>query len=220
MGVKIARDRARDAAPRDHRARDGGALLGASGVLEGRPLLRSEARPGAAAARPPARRRRLQAPDHARTPCCWSARAPSFTLGRSTPSRSSRRSRSSGTSTSTSTRASAATSCRSPRSWATRSRRFDFRVPGVTTISRRPAQVRLHGQGRLDDPSAATRTSSGTRCSRSARRSGRRTGTSRRPMTGTRPGGAIAAAWAVLKYLGEDGYLRLVGQAMRYMERF
>ena len=39
-------------------------------------------------------------------------------------------------------------------------------------------------------------------------------------MTGTRPGGAIAAAWAVLQYLGEDGYLRLVGQAMRYMERF
>ena len=28
-------------------------------------------------------------------------------------------------------------------------------------------------------------------------------------MAGTRPGGAIAAAWAVLKYLGEEGYLRL-----------
>ncbi|MFZ5823560.1 MAG: pyridoxal phosphate-dependent decarboxylase family protein [Bacillota bacterium] len=28
-------------------------------------------------------------------------------------------------------------------------------------------------------------------------------------MTGTRPGGAIAAAWAVLNYLGEEGYLRL-----------
>jgi glutamate/tyrosine decarboxylase-like PLP-dependent enzyme len=27
-------------------------------------------------------------------------------------------------------------------------------------------------------------------------------------MTGTRPGGAIAAAWAVLHYLGEDGYLK------------
>src|SRR6185295_4677847 len=26
-------------------------------------------------------------------------------------------------------------------------------------------------------------------------------------MTGTRPGGAIAAAWAVLQYLGEEGYL-------------
>ena len=28
-------------------------------------------------------------------------------------------------------------------------------------------------------------------------------------MTGSRPGGAIAAAWAVLNYLGEDGYMRL-----------
>jgi glutamate/tyrosine decarboxylase-like PLP-dependent enzyme len=28
-------------------------------------------------------------------------------------------------------------------------------------------------------------------------------------MTGSRPGGAIAAAWAVLRYLGEEGYLRL-----------
>ena len=29
-------------------------------------------------------------------------------------------------------------------------------------------------------------------------------------MLGTRPGGAIAAAWAILQYLGEEGYLRLV----------
>lgn len=28
-------------------------------------------------------------------------------------------------------------------------------------------------------------------------------------MTGTRPGGAIAAAWAVMNYLGQEGYLRL-----------
>jgi sphinganine-1-phosphate aldolase len=28
-------------------------------------------------------------------------------------------------------------------------------------------------------------------------------------MTGTRPGGAIAAAWAALKHIGEEGYLRL-----------
>ena len=28
-------------------------------------------------------------------------------------------------------------------------------------------------------------------------------------MTGSRPGGAIAAAWAVMNYLGEEGYLRL-----------
>lgn len=34
-------------------------------------------------------------------------------------------------------------------------------------------------------------------------------------MAGTRPGGAIAAAWAVLQYLGEEGYLALVEQAMK-----
>jgi glutamate/tyrosine decarboxylase-like PLP-dependent enzyme len=33
-------------------------------------------------------------------------------------------------------------------------------------------------------------------------------------MAGTRPGGAIAAAWAVMNYLGEDGYLRIADQVM------
>lgn len=33
-------------------------------------------------------------------------------------------------------------------------------------------------------------------------------------MAGTRPGGPIAAAWAVLQYLGEDGYLRLAKQTL------
>jgi glutamate/tyrosine decarboxylase-like PLP-dependent enzyme len=33
-------------------------------------------------------------------------------------------------------------------------------------------------------------------------------------MAGTRPGGAIAAAWAVMQYLGEAGYLSLVEEAM------
>jgi len=33
-------------------------------------------------------------------------------------------------------------------------------------------------------------------------------------ITGTRPGGPIAAAWAVLNYLGEEGYKRLAGEVM------
>lgn len=33
-------------------------------------------------------------------------------------------------------------------------------------------------------------------------------------MTGTRPGGAIAAAWAVMNHLGEEGYLRITAQVM------
>jgi glutamate/tyrosine decarboxylase-like PLP-dependent enzyme len=38
-------------------------------------------------------------------------------------------------------------------------------------------------------------------------------------MTGTRPGGAIAAAWAVLNFLGEDGYLRIARTVMQTTAR-
>jgi glutamate/tyrosine decarboxylase-like PLP-dependent enzyme len=34
-------------------------------------------------------------------------------------------------------------------------------------------------------------------------------------MLGTRPGGATAAAWAVMHYLGEEGYLRLASRVMK-----
>lgn len=45
-------------------------------------------------------------------------------------------------------------------------------------------------------------------------------GTYRTPiLTGTRPGGAITAAWAVMNYLGEAGYLRLTAQTMRFVRR-
>jgi sphinganine-1-phosphate aldolase len=39
-------------------------------------------------------------------------------------------------------------------------------------------------------------------------------------MTGTRPGAAIAAAWAVMSYLGEDGYLRVVRETLRHVRTF
>ncbi len=38
-------------------------------------------------------------------------------------------------------------------------------------------------------------------------------------MTGSRPGGAIAAAWAVINYLGEDGYMRLAKVIMETTKR-
>jgi len=96
---------------------------------------------------------------------------------------------------------------------------FDFRVPGVTTIS-----ADLHKFG-------YTAKGASTILSRDPdifKYQVFRFGAPHRPddwyvtpsMTGTRPGGSIAAAWAVLQYLGEDGYKRLVGQAMRYMQRF
>jgi sphinganine-1-phosphate aldolase len=34
-------------------------------------------------------------------------------------------------------------------------------------------------------------------------------------LAGTRPGGAVAAAWAVMRYLGEEGYTRIVRSIMR-----
>jgi len=38
--------------------------------------------------------------------------------------------------------------------------------------------------------------------------------------TGTNPGGAIAAAWAVMNFLGEDGYLDIARTSMEARKRF
>lgn len=89
---------------------------------------------------------------------------------------------------------------------------WDFRVPGVTSIS-----VDLHKYGyaakgaslilyrtpalRRHQMFVHTTWSGGIYASPT--------------MTGTRPGGAIAAAWAVMNYLGEEGYLRLTRTVMQ-----
>jgi sphinganine-1-phosphate aldolase len=97
--------------------------------------------------------------------------------------------------------------------------RFDFRLSGVTTIS-----ADLHKYG-------YTAKGASTLLSRDPeifRYQVFRFGAPERAedwyvtptMAGTRPGGAIAAAWAVMRYLGEEGYLRLVDKALRYMARF
>jgi glutamate/tyrosine decarboxylase-like PLP-dependent enzyme len=39
-------------------------------------------------------------------------------------------------------------------------------------------------------------------------------------VTGTRPGGAIAAAWAILNYLGEEGYLDITRRTLQVTDRF
>lgn len=90
-------------------------------------------------------------------------------------------------------------------------RPFDFRVDGVTSMS---ADVHKYGY-------AAKGASTVLYRSRALRRYQYFTygdwngGLYASPtMTGTRPGGAIAAAWAVMKYLGEEGYLRLAKQTM------
>ena len=96
---------------------------------------------------------------------------------------------------------------------------FDFRVPGVSTIS-----ADLHKFG-------YTAKGASTLISRDEEiisHQGFRFGAPERTddwyvtpsMTGTRPGAAIAAAWAVLRYLGEDGYLRVVGDTLKAIRAF
>ncbi len=89
---------------------------------------------------------------------------------------------------------------------------FDFRVPGVTSISAdlhkygyaaKGASVLLHRDKhiRRHQLFATTDWPGGIYASPA--------------MTGTRPGGAIAAAWAVMNFLGEEGYLQIAEQVMQ-----
>ena len=87
---------------------------------------------------------------------------------------------------------------------------FDFRVPGVTSISvdlhkygytAKGASVILHRNKALrKDQTFVTDNWLGGRYGSSG-------------VLGTKSGGPIAAAWAVLTHLGEDGYLRLTRSA-------
>ncbi len=93
---------------------------------------------------------------------------------------------------------------------------FDFRVQGVTSIS---ADVHKYGYAakgvsvllyrdeeiRRSQYFAYTDWPGGLFASPS--------------MTGTRPGGAIAAAWAIMNYLGLDGYLKLAEKTMQTTEK-
>ena len=96
---------------------------------------------------------------------------------------------------------------------------WDFRVPGVTTIS-----ADLHKFGYTAKGASVIL----SRDPDIYRHQVFEFGPPLRPnryyetptIAGTRPGGAIAAAWAVLNYLGEDGYLRLVNDTLQYIRRF
>jgi glutamate/tyrosine decarboxylase-like PLP-dependent enzyme len=89
---------------------------------------------------------------------------------------------------------------------------FDFQVPGVTSMSAdlhkygyaaKGASVVLYRDGGLRRHQffAYTDWPGGIYASAT--------------MAGTRPGGPIAAAWAVMHYLGEEGYLALADQVMK-----
>jgi len=93
---------------------------------------------------------------------------------------------------------------------------FDFRVPGVTSISAdlhkygyaaKGASVILYRDRnlRLHQFFVHTDWTGGIYASPA--------------MAGSRPGGAIAAARAVLNFLGEDGYLAIVEKVMHETDR-
>ncbi len=94
---------------------------------------------------------------------------------------------------------------------------FDFTLPGVNSIS-----ADLHKFGFCPKPASAL-------FFRSARLqdhatfdfnvwpSGRFTTST---LVGTRPGGAVAAAWAVLRYLGRSGYTRIAAQILAMRDAY
>ena len=83
---------------------------------------------------------------------------------------------------------------------------FDFRVPGVTSIS---ADIHKYGFA-AKGASVILYRDKEIRRHQYFALSNWPGGLFGSPtMTGTRPGGAIASAWAIMNFLGEEGYLRL-----------
>lgn len=92
----------------------------------------------------------------------------------------------------------------------------DFGVPGVTSIS-----VDLHKYGYAAKGASVIlyRNRELRRCQLFATTDWPGGIYASPTMTGTRPGGAIAAAWAVLNFLGEEGYQRIARTVMQTTTR-
>lgn len=88
---------------------------------------------------------------------------------------------------------------------------FDFRVPGVTSIS---ADVHKYGFGAKGASTILYRNADLHKHQVFEFAGWPRGLYSSPTIAGTRPGGAIAAAWAIMRFLGEDGYLRVVEKTM------
>ncbi len=89
---------------------------------------------------------------------------------------------------------------------------FDFSVAGVTSVS-----ADLHKSGFLAKPASTVTFRTKELCDFARYRfedwpSG---GYSSHTFTGSRPGGAIAAAWAGMQFLGQAGYERIAASSMR-----
>lgn len=88
---------------------------------------------------------------------------------------------------------------------------FDFSVPGVTSIS---ADLHKYGFAAKGASTILYRNSEYRRHQYFAYADFPGGVYATSTLTGARPGGPIAAAWAVMNYLGEEGYLRLTKAAM------
>ena len=93
---------------------------------------------------------------------------------------------------------------------------FDFSVPGVTSIS---ADIHKYGYAAKGASTVIYRTGA-LRKFQFYIYTDWPGGIYPSPtMLGTRPGGAIAAAWAVMNHLGVDGYTRLAAEAMSVTQK-
>lgn len=93
---------------------------------------------------------------------------------------------------------------------------WDFRVPGVDTIS---ADLHKYGYTAKGASSILSRDQSIFQYQKFDFGDWPAGVYSTPNVTGTRPGGPIAAAWAVMNYLGESGYVRLAERVYGLMDR-
>ena len=92
---------------------------------------------------------------------------------------------------------------------------FDFAIPGVTSIS-----ADLHKSGYAAKPASTVnfRTKAHREFARYSMDEWPSGAYSAYTFTGTRPGGAIAAAWAAMQFLGQAGYREIAAASMRAKE--
>ncbi len=93
---------------------------------------------------------------------------------------------------------------------------FDFRVPGVTSIS---ADLHKYGYAAKGASLMMLRDKALQRYQIFAWQDWERGPYVNATMQGTRAGGAVAAAWATMNFLGRDGYLKWAGVLMDTVER-
>jgi glutamate/tyrosine decarboxylase-like PLP-dependent enzyme len=95
--------------------------------------------------------------------------------------------------------------------------RFDFSVPGVRSIS---ADLHKFGYAAKGASTILYRTPSDHALQWFQFSNWPKGKYNTTTLLGTRSGGAVAAAWAIIHYLGEAGYLNLTQRVMRLRDRF